>query len=98
MIADGREKSHDVSMQMKLALVTHDPEKFIPLFFGDANPVPQPIAQPETLTEDFDPDDTAGTWQFTEKVAPEDAEAILAELLGSSTGGRVTTNGDGEWK
>lgn len=85
-------------MQLKLALITHDPSTYMPAFFGD-DQVPSTKTPPqEVQVEDFDPNDTAGEWKFTEeKIDPAEAERMLQDML-SDSGGVLSSADMGEWQ
>lgn len=99
MIADEREKSRSFANQMKLALVGHDPQTYLPLLFGDAL-TPSTKAPAQQVEPDFDParDDTTGEWRFEDQMNPADAEAIMAELLADTRGSLTSADVAGEWQ
>lgn len=58
------------------------------------------MVQEEVEEDDLDLDDTAGEWRFEEEVAPQDAAAILEQMLADPTGvltGEEAMN-DGGWR
>lgn len=67
--------------RFKLALVSHDPVWIEKMFPDWSKPKPEGEVEVEYLKEVSDADlDQPGEWRFQEKVSPEEAEKILAEM------------------
>jgi hypothetical protein len=77
--------------QFKLAMVGHDPATWVTKMFPNW-PTPEndseKIVQVEYLDEVSDEDlmDTGGEWRFREKISPEEAERVLAEMARNPRG------------
>lgn len=89
-MADERIKARDFADRLKLALVAHDPGTWVKRVFP--NWVNPPAANPEGeeveyLDEVTDDDLQGGSeWRFQERISPEEAEKILAEMTANPKG------------
>lgn len=90
MVAEARQRAEDFGERFKLAVITADPKRFIPLMFPEWQKKP----------EEEDDLDEGGTYRFTEPVDPAEAERVLQDLLAESRvsfkAGAVP-NGEGGW-
>ena len=85
LISEERNKVQDFVDQFRLTMIGHDPGTWIPEMFPEWG---QGRTEEVIVTdlEDFDFSDTRGEWVFTEDVTPEEAEAIMAEMLSNPVG------------
>ncbi len=91
LILDARDANQDSVDQLKLALVSADPKRWLPTVFSSWAPQPEglpPVQQwgPAEQVDDFDlaaeEDGEGGAWRFGDDVPPEEAAALLARLSG----------------
>jgi hypothetical protein len=89
MISDNTHEQDRRVEALKLTLVGHDPahwfKRLFPELVGPAPTTNGKVAG-QTVRKDEDLSDTEGAWQFTDTPTPEEAEAIMAELMGNPTG------------
>lgn len=80
MLAEAREKNVALVDAFKLAVISADPDRYIPLSY----PEWMVKRDDEITTEDLE--ESAGEWKFEQTdVSLEDIEATLAELLADNT-------------
>lgn len=79
LILDDRRDRERAEREIKAALISHDPEKWLPVLYPQSRSE-SPDHQQEGVDGDVDPD-TIGDDKvvFTEEVTPEEVDRMLAE-------------------
>lgn len=83
LVSEERLKAQDFVDRFKLAVVSHDPQRWVSTMFPDWQK-DEPTT--EVVTEDTDLEDTEGTWVFEDSVTQEEAEREFAELMADRGG------------
>lgn len=89
LIADERLKAKDFFERFKMAVVSADPQMWLPRMFPEWVKAPEESTVVED-TEDLDLSDTEGEWIFEDQnVTAEEAERVFAQALAEG-GGNLT--------
>ncbi len=98
LLMEGYEAAEHSQRDLKLALISFDPERFSPLLLSQTqrdNPLP-PISNIEA---DEDLSDTAGVWDFSQAdvMSPEEVAAILSNGKTEHTVKMALPPSDDDW-
>jgi hypothetical protein len=84
LVLEAKEKAEAFTDDFRLAAVSADPARFVPLMFPEWMNKDEEVRTSEDAEAIIE--GTSGSFKFTEQITPEEAERALAEMLANPVG------------